>query len=1098
MVAAGRTVIERLGFGLCGSGNAVTALPIGTLLLPLACSLPRRIPSVRRFPILWSSTILLAFALPALAHAAPRGFAWRDSIQAQIDASQPAVAESLARLALAECEADSGAGTLSMGRLFRLLGVAIQRQRGATYERVWPPLAQSGALIEKHLGSRSLEYAGVLASQSAALGGFGRVDEGLLRAQESIAIFEAHGPPQDSSVIRPLLAMGSMLGRAGRPGEARSAFERAAQAAWRLSPPDSLRAAVIRLEAALAAIQDSDLTGAEAMLDASARLIESRLTLGHPDRQRSMVIRLTHLRRTGDLIAQRRILDALIGHLEQRPGPDASLASRLSERAAVHSRLGDQAASLLDFARAAEQAEGALGLRSPITINIQVQYAELLDIGGERAKAESTFTRAFRAATELEKIPGELTAFALAGRASRLYARHDLVAARSMFEQAVGLHERSQGPRALDVAVTLLELARVTAEMGKPDTTHILAEKARRILMLRRSPEHPDFGDLAGQEAWAEAKGGDPVRAWDAALAATANHQQHMQRVQPGLPEQQALTLAHEARYRLAIAMVMAETRAVTAPGQDTARVRATWEALMASRGAVLEQLALRRHTLRANQPTAHRADSLYRLASSRYSRLLVSTAGGDSVRSARLASAQAELTAAEQAWALASGETGQASRTDRGWLARLQARLKRGQALVGIALHEAVADRPAGYMAFVTRPGSSEIVVVPLGLAATMDSLVQRWRSTFDLKRATSPAAIAALEQAATVAGAELRARMWDPIARVLGDANQVFMVPDGDMQLVNPAALPDTKGGFLIESGPTFILLTRELDLLSAAPASRAPKALLALGAPDFDEKQSVLVAANVYRGATENCSRFRDLRFAPLPATGDEVRAIAAQRPGTLLLTGARADEGSFKREAPRHRTVHLATHGFFLGEGCTVTGAGRGIGGLAAAETSVAGIASVRRNAKGEATSSPMRLSGLALAGANHRGTADAAHEDGILTAEEIAALDLTGVERVVLSACHTGVGDVLSGEGVSGLRRAFRVAGARTLVMSLWDVDDRAAADWMVTLHQQWAAGANTAEAVRTAGRTQLATRRAAQQSMHPVYWGAFVAVGEPR
>ena len=100
--------------------------------------------------------------------------------------------------------------------------------------------------------------------------------------------------------------------------------------------------------------------------------------------------------------------------------------------------------------------------------------------------------------------------------------------------------------------------------------------------------------------------------------------------------------------------------------------------------------------------------------------------------------------------------------------------------------------------------------------------------------------------------------------------------------------------------------------------------------------------------------------------------------------------------------------------------------------------------------------------------------------------------------MVLSACHTGVGDVLSGEGVTGMRRAFRVAGVQEQVMSLWDVDDQAAARWMIALHEQWAAGATTAAAVHAASLAQLKARRAAHQSTHPIYWGAFVAVGEGR
>jgi CHAT domain-containing protein len=141
--------------------------------------------------------------------------------------------------------------------------------------------------------------------------------------------------------------------------------------------------------------------------------------------------------------------------------------------------------------------------------------------------------------------------------------------------------------------------------------------------------------------------------------------------------------------------------------------------------------------------------------------------------------------------------------------------------------------------------------------------------------------------------------------------------------------------------------------------------------------------------------------------------------------------------------------------------------------------------------------PLLLSGLALAGANRREEAGPNEEDGIATAEEIAALDLTGTEWAVLSACETGVGEVRAGEGVFGLRRAFQVAGARTLIMSLWSVEDEATREWMRALYEaRLRDRRDTAESVRAASLRVLRDRRARGGSTHPFYWGAFVAAGD--
>jgi CHAT domain-containing protein len=192
----------------------------------------------------------------------------------------------------------------------------------------------------------------------------------------------------------------------------------------------------------------------------------------------------------------------------------------------------------------------------------------------------------------------------------------------------------------------------------------------------------------------------------------------------------------------------------------------------------------------------------------------------------------------------------------------------------------------------------------------------------------------------------------------------------------------------------------------------------------------------------------------------------------------LTGAEANEAMFKAAAEGRRILHIATHGFFESENCAAPEGGP--------------VFAIDENL--------LLVSGLALAGANRREEVKnpEAGEDGILTAEEIANLDLAGVEWVVLSACETGVGRVQSGEGVLGLRRAFEVAGAGTLIMSLWSVEDAATREWMRALYSARLEGLSTAEAMRRASLEVIEARRRAGRGAHPFYWGAFVAAGDWR
>jgi CHAT domain-containing protein len=219
-----------------------------------------------------------------------------------------------------------------------------------------------------------------------------------------------------------------------------------------------------------------------------------------------------------------------------------------------------------------------------------------------------------------------------------------------------------------------------------------------------------------------------------------------------------------------------------------------------------------------------------------------------------------------------------------------------------------------------------------------------------------------------------------------------------------------------------------------------------------------------------------------WVPLPGTKQEVQQIArllqAQRWAVNLYEGKAAVVEAIKGvQAPR--LLHVATHGDFAADPAE-----------ARRETfSVRGIDSPGQPA---ILTDPMLRSGLFFTGANRYRAGlppPAGADDGVLTAYEATQLNLQGTELVVLSACKTGLGQARDGEGVFGLRRAFQVAGAQAVMMTMWMVPDDETQELMAIFYQKWLAGADKNEALREAQR-ELRKRSGDRSN-----WGAFVLVG---
>jgi CHAT domain-containing protein len=277
----------------------------------------------------------------------------------------------------------------------------------------------------------------------------------------------------------------------------------------------------------------------------------------------------------------------------------------------------------------------------------------------------------------------------------------------------------------------------------------------------------------------------------------------------------------------------------------------------------------------------------------------------------------------------------------------------------------------------------------------------------------------------------------------------------------------LPLADGRYAIEGHPIqFVISGRDL-IRNPVELDRKPSAPLVLADPDFDLNKSQRPLANHQTRSLASGLALGDIRR--LPGTAAEAEALApklAQFAGALprVFTDDKA-QTSVLRLAKGPQVVVLATHGFFLPD-------------------------------PEKKSENPLLRCGVLLAGCNRALAAQAGDDTGVLTGLEIIGVDLRGTELVVLSACETGLGDVRSGEGVAGLRQAFHLAGAESVVASLWQVPDRATAQLMVAFFENLAAGQSKADAMRLAQLAMIQARREKGGAAHPFFWGAFTITGQ--
>jgi hypothetical protein len=577
------------------------------------------------------------------------------------------------------------------------------------------------------------------------------------------------------------------------------------------------------------------------------------------------------------------------------------------------------------------------------------------------------------------------------------------------------------------------------------------------------------------------------------------------------LPDRRGLELTTKERRYLDLVLDLARN--------GPADWRATaWDRLVRTRGIVRAESARRRTPAQFDADTALvAAHARWIGAQRRLAQRLVSNPGRDSTTRRALDGLRTEAEEAEADYARTLSSRGaQLPPADAG-LEDVRSRMKPGQALVsfcevsGMTRFWLRADEgrdTSRIIAFIARSGEKDFELVEVARSSDLRAVIDPWRE----RLAASPGSGVRVgdqgERECRRWGQAVRAHTWDRIAPHLAGVTDVFVVSDGPLVDLPWQALPAGAKGYLVEAGPRLHLLNAERELVEPGLAATSGS-LLAIGAPDFersaDAPSGAQIVAAVVRAAPDPCADGRLAALGPLPGSGAEAEAVGRLWQGVpghdaRILMGRDASESAFKAAATGKAIVHVATHGIVARDTCLAGPPGaRGVGGVEPV-TSRPRPDPKKPAAPATPPATPRWMSRrvwLALAGANRAREHDTDENEGLLTAEEVLTLDLEGTDWVVLSACHSGLAESWSREGALGMRRAFSLAGARTVIASQWSVEDEATREWMTALYRARAGGAaGAAAAIESASRTVLAERRRDHRSTHPFYWAAFTPSGE--
>jgi CHAT domain-containing protein/Tfp pilus assembly protein PilF len=962
------------------------------------------------------------------------------------------------------------------------------------YAEAEPLYQESLEIAQKKLGEEAPEVAQILNNLGILYMKTARYAMAEPRFKRALEIREKKLGPETPDVAQTLVSLEDLYRILGRDREAKISGERALKIYEKRHLLDGLDAATCLNNLGALALKSGHFPEAEAKLKKALEIKEKRLGPDHPE----IAIILGNLAalyfntgRYGEAeSSQKRVLAIQ----EKKLGPDhPAVAHTLNNLGEFYRNTSRYAEAELNFTRALEIREQKLGKEHPDVatslIGLAKTFKRLAEIYHNPRlldEAEKRFKQALEIKKKKLSPEHPEVAFYLQdlGMLYRLRGRY--AEAESCLKKSLEIQQKKLGPDAPALDASWNDLGVIYSDTGRNDEAERLYKRALEIREKYYGKNSPHIVNFLFNLASLYTQTGKFNLAQQYFLTTITIREQEQENVFQQMTEGQKLfySIEKSSPVHLLLTLTAKHLQKNKQAVNEAFNVWLRWKGTVTESESRITEACARSHdprVLKKGQELLNVRRTLARLYTSMPSQMDPDTYRR-TIREyeGRRNDLESELSRLSQDFSLEK-LVGKAD------MQSISALLPRGSVYLDFALIAPYDFKTNGFekrlhlLVFILTPGDKpQVALEDLGYSTAIDRHIQAYHRI--IQEGVSyerPPDEAALKE-------QLRALfhlVMEPLLPHLHGSKQLFISPDGDLNLIPFETFITPEGKYLMDDTSIHYIAAGR-DILRFKDTAVAQGQALILADPDYDlGEQGRVEAAEPLKGP-EPASRGLPLEeaqtlrpFERLEGTkieAEEIEKILKEQGAVKCYEDKAATQEVLFAAAPP-RVLHIATHGYFFPDPEAALG-------------TVHNRETLPPEAV-EAYKNPMRRSGIALAGANT--SLRQGKDYGLVSAEKIQGLALKGTDLVVLSACETGVGKVQAGEGVFGLKRAFILSGARTVVMSLWNVPSEETTEFMESFYTLLAKGKPKAAALREAKWAMM------KKNSNPFFWGAFVMVGDP-